>query len=60
MAIERKAGAVTAPWGGLYPAAAALDGKNDTSKEIVKLKSQGAAADRLIELARSRNLRLAT
>jgi type I restriction enzyme R subunit len=30
-----------------------LDGKNDTSKEIVPLKRQGAVADRLIEVARA-------
>jgi type I restriction enzyme, R subunit len=35
-----------------------LDGKNDTGKEIVKLKNQGAAADRLIELAKANRHRL--
>lgn len=30
-----------------------LDGKNDTGKEIVPLRGQGSAADRLIEVARA-------
>ena len=35
-----------------------LDSKNDTGKEIVSWRGQGAAADRLIEVARANRHRL--